>query len=48
LSTFFQIDLEITRPMRSENFSFGFAQNIGKFMIFGRDIGEVRSLCKFS
>jgi len=33
--------------MRSKDFSFGFAENIGKFMILGRDIGEVRSLYKF-
>jgi len=33
--------------MRSEDFSFGFAENVSKFMIFGREIGEVRSLCKF-
>ena len=47
LSTFFQIDLEVIRTMRSENLSFSFAENIGKFVIFGRDIGKVRSLCKF-
>jgi len=33
--------------MRDKNFSFGFAKNIGKFVIFGRDIGKVRSLYKF-
>jgi len=33
--------------MRSEDFSFGFAENVSKFMIFEREIGEVRSLCKF-
>ena len=33
--------------MRSENFSFSFAENISKFMILGRDIGEIRSFCKF-
>jgi len=33
--------------MRSEDFSLGFAENVGKFMIFGGDIGKVRSLCKF-
>jgi len=47
LSTFFQIDLKVIRMMRSENFSFGFAENICKFMIFRRDIGKVRSLYKF-
>ncbi len=33
--------------MRSENFSFSFAENIGEFMILERDIGEIRSFCKF-
>jgi len=33
--------------MRSKYFSFGFAENVGKFMIFGRDIKKVRSLSKF-
>ena len=33
--------------MRSKNFSFGFAKNIGKFVILGRNIGKVRSFCKF-
>ena len=47
LSTFFQIDLEVIRMMRSKDFSFGFAKNVGKFVILERDIGKVRSLCKF-
>jgi len=47
LSTFFQIDLKVIRMMRRENFSFSFAENIGKFVILGRDIGEIRSFCKF-
>jgi len=47
LSIFFQIDLKVIRLMRSKDFSFGFAENIGKFMIFGRDIGKIKSLCKF-
>jgi len=47
LSTFFQVDLEVIKTMRSENFSLGFAENVGKFMILGGDIGKVRSLCKF-
>jgi len=46
LSTFFQIDLKVIIIIRSEDFSFGFAENIGEFMIFGGDIGKVRSLCK--
>jgi len=33
--------------MRSEDFSFDFAENISKFMILGRNIGKIRSLCKF-
>ena len=46
-STFFQIDFEVIRTMRSKNFSFSFAENVGKFTIFRRDIGEIRSFCKF-
>ena len=33
--------------MRSEDFSFGFAENVSEFMILGGDIGKVRSFCKF-
>ena len=33
--------------MRRENFSFCLAKNIGKFVILRRDIGEIRSFCKF-
>ena len=47
MSTLFQIDFETIRTMRRENFSFSFAENIGKFMILGRNIGKVRSFCKF-
>jgi len=47
LSTLFQIDFKVIRMMRRENFSFSFAENIGKFVILGRDIGEIRSFCKF-
>ena len=47
LSTLFQIDFEVIRTMRRENFSFSFAENVGKFVILGRDIGEIRSFCKF-
>ena len=47
MSTFFQIDLEVIRMMRSKDFSFSFAENVGKFMILRRDIGKVRSFCKF-
>jgi len=47
LSTFFQTDLEVIRIIKSKDFSFSFAENIGKFVILGRDIGKVRSFCKF-
>jgi len=47
LSTFFQIDFEVIRTMRSENFSFSFAENISKLIILERDIGKIRSFCKF-
>jgi len=47
LSIFFQIDFEVIRIMRSKNFSFSFAENIGKFVILGRDIENIRSFCKF-
>ena len=33
--------------MRRESFSFSFVENIGKFMILRRDIGQIRSFCKF-
>ena len=33
--------------MKSEDFSFGFTENANKFIIFGRDIGKIRSFCKF-
>ena len=33
--------------MRSKDFSFSFAKNIDKFMILGRNIGKIRSFCKF-
>ena len=47
MSTLFQIDFEVVRTMSRENFSFSFAENVGKFVILGRDIGEIRSFCKF-
>ena len=47
MSTLFQIDFKVIRMMRRESFSFSFAENIGKFVILGRDIGEIRSFCKF-
>ena len=33
--------------IRSKNFSFSFAENIGKFMILRGNIGQVRSFYKF-
>ena len=33
--------------MRSENFSFGFAENIGKFVIFKGNIKKIKKFCKF-
>jgi len=47
LSIFFQVDLEVIKIMKSKNFSLGFAENISKFVILGRDIGKVRSFYKF-
>ena len=47
LSTFFQIDFEVIRTMRSENFSFSVAENIIKFMVLRKDIRKIRSFCKF-
>ena len=47
MSTLFQIDFEIIRTMRRESFSFSFAENVGKFMILGRNVGQIRSFCKF-
>jgi len=47
LSTFFQINFEVIRMMRSKNFSFSFAENVGKFVILRRDVGQVRSFYKF-
>ena len=33
--------------IRSKNFSFSFAKNIGEFIILRRDIGKIKSFCKF-
>jgi len=46
LSTFFQIDLEVIRTIRNKYFSLGFAENVSEFIILGKDIRKVRSLCK--
>ena len=45
--TLFQIDFEVIRMMKKENFSFSFAENVSKFVILRRNIGEIRSFCKF-
>ena len=47
MSTFFQIDFEVIKMMRSKNFSFSFAKNVSKLMILRRNVGQVRSFCKF-
>ncbi len=47
MSTLFQIDFEVIKTIRRENFSFSFAENISKFVILRRDIGEIRSFYKF-
>ena len=47
MSTLFQIDFEVIRMMRRENFSFSFAENVSKFVILGRNVGQIRSFCKF-
>ena len=46
MSTLFQIDFEVIRTMRRENFSFSFAENVSKFMILRGNIGQIRSFCK--
>ena len=47
MGTLFQIDFEVIWMMRRESFSFSFAENIGKFVILGRNVGQIRSFCKF-
>ena len=47
LSTFFQIDFEIIRMIRSKDFSFSLVGNVSEFIILGRDIGKVKSFYKF-
>ena len=46
MSTFFQIDFKVIRMVRRESFSFSFAENIDKFVIFGRNVREIRSFYK--
>ena len=47
MNIFFQIDFKVIRTVRSKDFSFNFAENIGKFVILGRNIGKIRNFCKF-
>jgi len=47
LSIFFQIDLEIIRIVRSKDFSFGFAENIGKFKYSERTLKRLRASTSF-
>ena len=46
MSTLFQIDFKVIGMIRKESFSFSFAENIGKFVILRRNIGQIRSFCK--
>ena len=48
MSTLFQIDYEVIRTMRSEKFSFSFTENVSKFVILGRDIGQIRSFVELA
>jgi len=36
LSTLFQVDLKIIRIIRSEDFGFGFTEDVDKFVIVGK------------
>jgi len=47
LSTFFQINLKVIRIIRSKDFSFGFAENIGKLIILRGNIKKIRNFYKF-
>ena len=47
MSTLFQVDFEVIRTMRRENFSFSFVENVSKFVILRENIGQIRSFCKF-
>ena len=47
MSTLFQIDFEVIKMMRRESFSFSFAENVSKFVVLRRNIGQIRSFCKF-
>ena len=47
MSTLFQVDFEVIRMRRRENFSFSFVENVGKFVILRGNVGQIRSFCKF-
>ena len=47
MSTLFQVDFEVIRMMKRKNFSFSFAENVSKFMILRKNVGQIRSFCKF-
>ena len=36
MSTLFQVDLKIIRMIKSEDFGFGFTEDVGKFVIVGK------------
>jgi len=38
----------VIRTMRRESFSFSFAENVGKFVILGRNVGQIRTFCKLA
>jgi len=43
LCIFFQIDFEVIEIIRSEDFSFEFTKNVGKFVIFRENHENIRS-----
>ena len=45
MSTLFQIDFKVIRTMRRENFSFSFAENVGKFVILRSVVATTRLNC---
>jgi len=42
LHIFFQIGLKVIKIMRSKHFSFGFAKDVSKLVIFGENVIKVR------
>jgi hypothetical protein len=41
LGTFFQVDPEIIRAVRSKAISMRFAEDVGKLMVFFRYVGKI-------